>query len=160
MVIGIFVILSAVLPITGIVLLISILLVPLELATMFMFLTGARVLVLRLSEAIKMLPVIVRTRSAFQYRACACSYDPGMFFQSDAGCLYDFCGCSMFPKALADKMLRKLRHSLHLGMPNTGIAFTVTMSSCSRHMIRLMESVGVQEEERCSTAGASAVRRQ
>ncbi len=41
MVIGIFVILSAVLPITGIVLLISILLVPLELATMFMFLTGA-----------------------------------------------------------------------------------------------------------------------
>ncbi len=51
--------LSAVLPITGIVLLISILLVPLELATMFMFLTGARVLVLRLSEAIKMLPVIV-----------------------------------------------------------------------------------------------------
>ena len=37
--------LSAVLPITGIVLLISILLVPLELATMFMFLTGAIMLV-------------------------------------------------------------------------------------------------------------------
>lgn len=55
---------------------------------------------------------------------------------------------SMLPKPLADTMLRKLRHTLHLGMPNTGVAFTVTMSSCSGHMIRLMESAGVQEEER------------
>ena len=37
--------LSAVLPITGIVLVVSIFLVPLELATMFMFLTGALMLV-------------------------------------------------------------------------------------------------------------------
>lgn len=53
----------------------------------------------------------------------------------------------MLPKALADKMLKKLRSKLHLGMPNTGIAFTVTMSSCSGHMIRLMESSQPQEEE-------------
>lgn len=55
---------------------------------------------------------------------------------------------SMLPKVLADKMLKKLRHTLHLGMPNTGIAFTVTMSSCSGHMLRLMERAGAQEEER------------
>ena len=54
----------------------------------------------------------------------------------------------MLPKVLADKMLKKLRHTLHLGMPNTGIAFTVTMSSCSGHMLRLMERAGAQEEER------------
>lgn len=55
---------------------------------------------------------------------------------------------SMLPKALADKLLKQLRKTLHLGMPNTGIAFTVSMSSCSGHMIRLMESAGPQEEER------------
>ena len=55
---------------------------------------------------------------------------------------------SMLPRVLAHKMLKKLRSRLHLGMPNTGIAFTVTMSSCSGHMIRLMESTQPQEEER------------
>lgn len=54
----------------------------------------------------------------------------------------------MLPKVLADKMLKKLRSRLHLGMPNTGIAFTVVMSSCSGHMVRLMESSKPQEEER------------
>lgn len=54
----------------------------------------------------------------------------------------------MLPKALADKMLKKLRGKLHLGMPNTGIAFTVNMSSCSGHMIRLMESTQLPKEER------------
>lgn len=55
---------------------------------------------------------------------------------------------SMLPKELADKMLKKLRNTLHLGMPNTGIAFTVTMSSCSGHMLRLMESIQPKDEER------------
>lgn len=55
---------------------------------------------------------------------------------------------SMLPKALADKLLKQLRKTLHLGMPNTGVAFTVSMSSCSGHMIRLMENAGSQEEER------------
>ena len=55
---------------------------------------------------------------------------------------------SMLPRVLAHEMLKKLRSRLHLGMPNTGIAFTVTMSSCSGHMIRLMESTQPQEEER------------
>ena len=36
---------------------------------------------------------------------------------------------------------------MHLGMPNTGIAFTVNMSSCSGHMIRLMESSQLPGEE-------------
>ena len=54
---------------------------------------------------------------------------------------------SMLPKALADKILKILRGRLHLGMPNTGIAFTVNMSSCSGHMIRLMESSQLPGEE-------------
>lgn len=53
----------------------------------------------------------------------------------------------MLPKVLADRMLKKLRNKLHLGMPNTGIAFTVTMSSCSGHMIKLMESMLPEDEE-------------
>ncbi len=60
---------------------------------------------------------------------------------------------SMMPKALADQMLKKLRKTLHLGMPNTGIAFTVTMSSCSGHMIRLMESTQQKEEEKAGREG-------
>ncbi len=60
---------------------------------------------------------------------------------------------SMLPKVLADKMLKTLRKTLHLGMPNTGIAFTVNMSSCSGHMIRLMESAAPQEEEQPGREG-------
>ena len=33
----------------------------------------------------------------------------------------------MLPKPFADEMLKKLRKSLHLGMPNTGIAFPDTV---------------------------------
>lgn len=57
---------------------------------------------------------------------------------------------SMLPKVFADRMLRKLRKSLHLGMPNTGIAFTVSMSGCSGHMKRMMETIQketMQEED-------------
>ena len=59
---------------------------------------------------------------------------------------------SMLPKELADKMLKKLRNTLHLGMPNTGIAFTVTMSSCSGHMLRLMESKDMDNQYRAIMA--------
>ncbi|MCM1180761.1 MAG: hypothetical protein NC347_10925 [Clostridium sp.] len=48
---------------------------------------------------------------------------------------------SMMPKAFADEMLKKLQKKLHLGMPNSGIAFTVAMSGCSSHMIKLMETL-------------------
>lgn len=54
---------------------------------------------------------------------------------------------SMLPKWAADKMLKKLRKALHLGMPNTGVAFTVSMSSCSGHMVKLMETVQPEEGE-------------
>lgn len=48
---------------------------------------------------------------------------------------------SMMPKAFAGEMLSKLQKKLHLGMPNTGIAFTVTISSGSGHIVQLIDSL-------------------
>ena len=53
---------------------------------------------------------------------------------------------SMMPKFFADEMLKKLRKRLHLGMPNTGIAFTVAMSGGSGHIMQLMEKMEQPEE--------------
>lgn len=47
----------------------------------------------------------------------------------------------MMPKDYADEMLTKLRKKLHLGMPNTGIAFSVVMSGGSGHLVMLMENL-------------------
>lgn len=47
----------------------------------------------------------------------------------------------MLPKYFADEMIRKMHKKLHLGMPNTGIVFTVTMSSGSGQIIRMMEGL-------------------
>ena len=46
---------------------------------------------------------------------------------------------SMMPKVFADEMLKHLQKQLHLGMPNSGIAFTVPVSGGSGYMFRLME---------------------
>lgn len=55
---------------------------------------------------------------------------------------------SMMPKLFADEMLKKLRKKLHLGMPNTGIAFTVAMSGGSGHIMQLMEKMEPEENEK------------
>lgn len=47
----------------------------------------------------------------------------------------------MMPKAFADNMLKMLQKRLHLGMPNTGIAFTISISSGSAQVVRLMEAL-------------------
>lgn len=47
----------------------------------------------------------------------------------------------MMPKVFADSMLKMLQKRLHLGMPNTGIAFTISMSSGSAHVVKLMEAM-------------------
>lgn len=52
----------------------------------------------------------------------------------------------MMPKAFADGMLIKLRKKLHLGMPNTGIAFTLLLSGSSGRVVQLME--GLESEDR------------
>lgn len=57
---------------------------------------------------------------------------------------------SLMPKALADILLKKMKKTLHLGMPNTGIAFTVAVAGCSGHTVRLMETMQPKEEERVS----------
>ena len=56
----------------------------------------------------------------------------------------------MMPKFFADEMLIKLRKKLHLGMPNTGIAFTVTMAGGSGHLVRLMETLQPEEKQKFS----------
>ncbi len=55
---------------------------------------------------------------------------------------------AMLPKAFADEMLKKLRKRLHLGMPNTGIAFTLLMSGGSGHLVQLMEGLEPEEKNR------------
>lgn len=47
----------------------------------------------------------------------------------------------MMPKQFADVMLKKLQKRLHLGIPNSGIAFTISMSSGSVHVVKLMEAL-------------------
>lgn len=55
---------------------------------------------------------------------------------------------SMMPKPFADEMLTKLRKKLHLGMPNTGIAFTVFMSGSSGHLVRMIENLEPEETKK------------
>ena len=53
---------------------------------------------------------------------------------------------SMMPKEFADKILKKLRKELYLGMPNTGVAFTVAMSGGSGRLIQLIQSMQPENE--------------
>ncbi len=53
---------------------------------------------------------------------------------------------SLVPKALAGRLLKRMQKILHLGMPNTGIAFTVALAGCSGHAVRLMETMQQGEE--------------
>ena len=53
---------------------------------------------------------------------------------------------SMMPKEFADKILKKLRKELYLGMPNTGVAFTVVMSGGSGRLIQLIQSMQSENE--------------
>lgn len=53
----------------------------------------------------------------------------------------------MMPKLFADSMLKKLQKKLHLGMPNTGIAFTVIISGGSGRLVQLMEMMLPAEEQ-------------
>ncbi len=56
---------------------------------------------------------------------------------------------SMMPKMFADEMFVKLHRKLHLGMPNSGIAFTIAMSGCNGHMIKLMETLQPENSRMC-----------
>ncbi len=53
---------------------------------------------------------------------------------------------SMMPKDAADKILKKLRKGLYLGMPNTGVAFTVAMSGSSGRLVQLIRSMQPESE--------------
>lgn len=53
----------------------------------------------------------------------------------------------MIPKLFADKLLKKLQKELHLGMPNTGVAFTVAISGASARTIKMLESLPPEESQ-------------
>lgn len=57
---------------------------------------------------------------------------------------------SMLPRDFADEMLKKLRKKLHLGMPNTGIAFTLVLSAGSGHVVQLIEGLEPEEGRKVS----------
>lgn len=53
---------------------------------------------------------------------------------------------SLMPKGFADEMLQRLRKKLHLGMPNTGVAFTVPLSGGNGRLIKLISSMEREED--------------
>lgn len=55
---------------------------------------------------------------------------------------------SMMPKPFADEMLKKLQKKLHLGTPNSGVAFTIPMSGGSGHMIKIIETLQTEGKPR------------
>ena len=57
---------------------------------------------------------------------------------------------SIMPKYYADEMLKKMHKKLHLGMPNTGIAFTITMTSGSGRILQMMEGMLTEGEQNLS----------
>lgn len=58
---------------------------------------------------------------------------------------------SMMPKVFADEMLIKLQRQLHLGTPNSGVAFTVPMSGGSGRMIKLIQTLQPEEKQTSQT---------
>lgn len=56
----------------------------------------------------------------------------------------------VMPKVFADKMIKKLKKQLYLGMPNSGIAFTVAMSGGSAHMIQIFENLHYENNQEAS----------
>ncbi len=54
---------------------------------------------------------------------------------------------SVLPKPFADEMLWILQKKLHLGMPDSGIAFTLPMSGGSSHMVKLAEHLKPEQEK-------------
>lgn len=53
---------------------------------------------------------------------------------------------SLMPKGFADEMLQRLRKKLHLGLPNTGVAFTVPLSGGNGRLIKLISSMEREED--------------
>lgn len=52
----------------------------------------------------------------------------------------------MLPKHVAGQMLKRMRKRLSLGLPNTGVAFTIPLSGGNRRMIRLMNELQPEDD--------------
>lgn len=55
---------------------------------------------------------------------------------------------TMLPKIFADKMLLKFQHRLHLGTPNSGVAFTVPLSGSSARIVRILKELEQDSQEK------------
>ncbi|MCI8814099.1 MAG: transposase [Lachnospiraceae bacterium] len=55
---------------------------------------------------------------------------------------------TMLPKTFADSLLIKLQKQLHLGMPNSGVAFTLILSGCNGRIIGLIENLHPEEKQK------------
>ena len=53
---------------------------------------------------------------------------------------------SVLPKPFADELLGVLRKKLHLGTPNSGVAFTFAMSSGSSKIVKLVDNLEPEQE--------------
>lgn len=53
---------------------------------------------------------------------------------------------SILPKHFADEMLRKLHKSLKIGLPDSGIAFTMPISGANNHIVRMLKQIAAKEE--------------
>lgn len=48
---------------------------------------------------------------------------------------------TVLPKPFADELLKKLRWQLHLGMPNTGVAFTIAISNGNGSVLQMIDAL-------------------
>ncbi len=54
---------------------------------------------------------------------------------------------NILPKDFADELLKVLRKKLHLGTPNSGVAFTFAISGASSQVVKLVENLKPQQEQ-------------
>lgn len=54
---------------------------------------------------------------------------------------------SIMPKHFADEMLRKMRNALSIGMPNTGIAFTIPLSGANSLIMRMLAQIAGEDSK-------------
>lgn len=52
---------------------------------------------------------------------------------------------SMMPNDFADEMLERLKTALHLGKPNSGVAFTVSLSGGNAGLLKLIEKLHAKD---------------
>ncbi|MDE7297781.1 MAG: hypothetical protein K2N94_02985 [Lachnospiraceae bacterium] len=66
---------------------------------------------------------------------------------------------SILPKHFADEMLRKLRKALKIGVPDSGIAFTMPITGANNHIVRMLKQLA-GDKETAAEKGEAAERKE